>query len=431
MSSPGLVLDHVLSPDTQVVLLLCGRFGRSRNGPAPLNDSEYNHLAVWLQRQDMRPADLLAEDGRRRLREDLPPVPPSRLEELLERGVALALAVEGWTSRGLWVLSRSDDRYPARLRGRRGRPPAPPVLYGAGDVSLLSDGGLAMVGSRDANEEALDFVRDVARTCAEQDIQVVSGGARGVDDEAMTAALSSGGCAVGVLANDLTRVATRGKYRSAIQDGRLTLVSPYDPGSGFNVGHAMRRNRYIYGLADYGLVASSSNGSGGTWQGAVEAIKTGGPVFVWVRGQDVPKGNQELVRKGALPFPEAPWHKLGEILERAHSSLKVSELVQEKLIDDDSGAASRPEAALSGPSAEPDESPPFPKTAYEAVLPVMLRHLSQPLSGEDVAKHLDVGLGQARTWLAKAVEEQRVEKRSKPVRYVVSGAEDDRDRQPA
>lgn len=429
MSVSGLVLDHVLSPDTQVVLLLCGRFGRSRNGSAPLNDSEYNHLAVWLQRQNMRPADLLAEDGRRRLREELPPVTPPRLEELLERGVALALAMEGWTSRGLWVLSRSDDQYPARLRGRRGRPPAPPVLYGAGDVSLLSDGGLAMVGSRDASEEALNFVRDVARTSAEQDIQVVSGGARGVDNEAMTAALSSGGCAVGVLANDLARAA-RGKYRSAIQDGRLTLVSPYDPGSGFNVGHAMRRNRYIYGLADYGLVASSSNGSGGTWQGAVEAIKTGDPVFVWVGGQDVPKGNQELVRKGALPFPEAPWHKLGEILEKAHSSLKVSGPVQEKLIDENSRAASRSEAPLSGPSAEPDEPPPSPKTAYEAVLPVMLRHLRQPLSGEDLAKHLDVGLGQARAWLAKAVEDQRVEKRSKPVRYVVSGVEDTRDRQP-
>lgn len=430
MSLPGPVLDHVLSPDTQVVLLLCGRFGRSRNGPTPLNDSEYNHLAVWLQRQNMRPADLLAEDGRRRLSEDLPPVPPSRLGELLERGVALALAVEGWISRGLWVLSRSDERYPARLRGKRGRPPAPPVLYGAGDVGLLSDGGLAMVGSRDAGEEALDFVREVARTCAEQDIQVVSGGARGVDNEAMTAALASGGCAVGVLANDLSRTATRGNYRGAIQDGRLTLVSPYDPGSGFNVGHAMRRNRYIYGLADYGLVASTSFGSGGTWQGAVEAIKIGDPVFVWVGGRDVPEGNQELVRKGALPFPEAPWQKLGETLEEAHSSSKIGEPVQEKLIDEDARAASRAKVPLPGPSAE-HEPPASPKTAYEAVLPVMLGHLRQPLSGEDLARHLDVGLGQARAWLAKAVEERRVDKHSKPVRYVASGAEDARDRRSA
>ena len=126
-----------------------------------------------------------------------PPLPAQRLSELLERGVALALAVEGWTNKGLWVLSRSDDRYPQRLKGRGKRSQAPPVLYGAGDPFLLSGGGLAIVGSREASEEALDLARSVARACAEQEIQVVSGGARGVDNEAMIAALASGGSAVG------------------------------------------------------------------------------------------------------------------------------------------------------------------------------------------------------------------------------------------
>lgn len=431
MSIPGLAPDHVLSPDTQAVLLLCGRFGRSRDGVAPLNDREYNHLAVWLHRQGMRPADLLDEEGRRRLDTEGPPLPAARLEELLDRGAAMALAVEGWTNKGLWVLSRSDDRYPVRLRVRRGRSPAPPVLYGAGDVGLLAGGGLAIVGSREASEEALDFVRRVARACAEQEIQVISGGARGVDDEAMTAALESGGSAVGVLANDLARMATRGRYRGAIQDGRLALVSPYDPASGFNVGHAMRRNRYIYSLADYGLVASSSSGSGGTWQGAIEAIKARDLVFVWVGGQDVPEGNRELLRRGALPFPEGPWKQLRESLEKIHSSSRAGEPVQEKLIDEDPRAASRVEAPLTEADVGHEPLPP-PETAYEAVLPVMLRHLRQPLSGEDVAKLLDVGKGQARAWLAKAVEEKKVEKRTKPVRYVVADARDDvRDRRSA
>ncbi len=423
MSIPGLVPGHVLSPDTQAVLLLCGRFSRSQDGIAPLNDREYNHLAIWLHRQGMRPADLLDENGRRRLDTEGPPLPAARLEDLLDRGAGMALAVEGWTNKGLWVLSRSDDRYPARLRVRGGRSLAPPVLYGAGDVGLLADGGLAIVGSREASGEALDFVRSVARACAEQGIQVISGGARGVDSEAMAAALESGGSAVGVLANDLARTATRGTYRGAIQDGRLALVSPYDPGSGFNVGHAMRRNRYIYGLADYGLVASSASGSGGTWQGAVEAIRDRHPVFVWAGGQDVPKGNHRLMRSGALPFPQSPWEGLRESLEKAHSSSRADEPVQEKLIEDGPRVASRVEDS----AAEPDaghEPPPLPETAYEAVLPVILRHLKQPLSSKDLAKRLDIGPGQAQAWLAKAVEEKKVEKLSKPARYVVASAKD-------
>lgn len=415
MSIPQLASDHVLSPDTQAVLLLCGRFGRSRDGAVPLNDSEYNHLAMWLHRRGMRPADLLEEEGRRKLDTEDPPLPAPRLGELLDRGVALALAVEGWTNKGLWVLSRSDDLYPTRLRGRRGRSQAPPVLYGAGDVSLLSGGGLAIVGSREASEDVLEFVRGIARACAEQGIQVISGGARGVDNEAMTAALGSGGSAVGVLANDLARAATRGRYRGAIQDGRLVLVSPHDPGSGFNVGHAMRRNRYIYGLADYGLVASASLGSGGTWQGAVEAIKAREPVFVWAGGRNVPEGNHRLMRQGALPFPDSPWKNLKAILDEAHSSLRASEPVQEKLIQEDS----RADTSLIEPMASQETSP-LPETAYEAVLPVMLRYLRQPRKSDELAELLDVGVKQARVWLTKAVEEEKVKKRNRPVKYVVA-----------
>ena len=109
------------------------------------------------------------EDGRQKLLTEDSPLPAPRLSELLERG-ALALAVESWTNKGLWVLSRgSDDSYPMRLKGRGRRSQAPPVLYGAGDLSLLSGGGLAIVGSREASE--LWILRRVARACAEQEFK--------------------------------------------------------------------------------------------------------------------------------------------------------------------------------------------------------------------------------------------------------------------
>ena len=142
--------DHILSPDTQTVLLLCGRFGKEREDANPLTNSEYNRIALWLQKQGMRPADLLDEAGQHLLEQDGYPT-RIRLRSLLKRGTAMALAVESWANRGLWVLSRSDKRYPHRLRSRR--KPAPPILYGVGDIGLLSDGGLAIVGSRDVDEE--------------------------------------------------------------------------------------------------------------------------------------------------------------------------------------------------------------------------------------------------------------------------------------
>ena len=334
--------DHVLSPDTQTVLLLCGRFGKERNDAPPLTDSEYNRLAMWLREQGMRPADLLGG-----MDEHLPgksglPVPESRLQFLLGRGTTMALAVESWANKGLWISSRSDKHYPHRLRSRK--KPAPPVLYGVGDVGLLSEGGLAIVGSRDVDEEALDFCRTVARACARQEMQIVSGGARGIDTEAILAALEAGGSAVGVLPGGLAKAALNGKYRGAIQESRLVLVSPYDPGSDVDVGDAMQRNRHIYALADYGLVVSSSSGEDSTWSGAVEALEHGEPVFVRSRGQKVPEGNYNLVKKGALSFPEEPWTNMAEKLRQsAENSALQEQLLQDHLVDERSDVGSRSE----------------------------------------------------------------------------------------
>lgn len=398
--------DHILSLDTQAVLLLCGRFGKQRDSVEPLTDSEYNLLAMWLQNRRLRPADLLNKDGRHPLKENGLPVSAPRLQALLERGTTLALAVESWSSKGLWVLSRSDKQYPRRLRGRK--KPAPPILYGAGDADLLSCGGLAIVGSRDVDGEALDFARTVARACAKQEMQVVSGGARGVDTEATIATLEAGGSAVGVLSNSLARTAVTGKYRAALQEGKLAFISPYDPGSGFNVGHAMQRNRHIYALADHGLVVSSAFSEGGTWSGAVEALKHEEAVFVRSRGQEIPEGNRNLEKMGALPFPEDPWTNLAKKLQQAAEKRSVP---QEQLIQDHF-FSEQPEEV-----GERREVLPF-ETSYDAVLPLLLKHLKQPLENKALAELLDANIGQTQSWLKRAVEEEKVKKMKKPVRYV-------------
>src|SRR5690606_4305695 len=60
----GTLADHMLSPDTQVILLLCGRFGQTTSEAAqPLTQSEYHRLTQWLESQEARPADLLEPGG--------------------------------------------------------------------------------------------------------------------------------------------------------------------------------------------------------------------------------------------------------------------------------------------------------------------------------------------------------------------------------
>ena len=297
-----------LSSDTKAILLLtapliAGR-GKDKASVKPLGAGEYRRLARRLRESQRQPADLL-DPGAREIVNDRPTeLDPERLERLLDRGFLLAQAVERWRTRAIWVMSRADAGYPRRLKQRLGDN-APPVLYGCGDAETLGTGGLAVVGSRDVHESLIEYTESVGRLAASAGRGLVSGGARGVDRAAMRGSLDSGGRVVGILADSLEKAAMLQEHRAALRDGRLVLVSPYDPAARFQVGHAMQRNKLIYALSDAALVVNSDYGKGGTWTGAIEQLDKLKLVPVYVRANgEMGKGLEGLRERGAIPWPE-------------------------------------------------------------------------------------------------------------------------------
>ncbi|MCC5848503.1 MAG: DNA-protecting protein DprA [Verrucomicrobia bacterium] len=407
-----------MSDDAKAILLLCGRLGKETDSK-PLQPSEYNRLVRWLVQANLRPADLLSP-------ENVKPaamgseLPEARLAALLKRGVQLGFAVETWNRSNIWVICRSDPDYPARYRNHL-KEQAPPILFGVGERSLLKGGGMAIVGSRNIDEEAERFTETAAAWCARGGLPVVSGGARGVDQIAMKGALDAGGCVVGVLAENLLKNSVAREARKAISDGTLLLISPYHPEARFTVGTAMARNKLIYAMADYGLVVSSDHKKGGTWAGAAEELKrkTGRPVFVRMTGS-VPVGNPQLIKLGAVTFPEmseaSPETSLRKALERKPKQ-KAEEMelalfdepavVREKALSEDKGTYGTSQ------KLEQKSSP-----IYEAVLPVLQHALEKPATVDELTKTLDVAKGQLQIWLKQAVRDQKIKKLNKPVRYV-------------
>ncbi len=96
------------------------------------------------------------------------------------------------------------------------------------------------------------------------------------------------------MADSLERAALARDNREPLMEGRLVLISPYDPAAGFNVGHAMQRNKVVYALADAGLVVTSDFEKGGTWTGAIEQLERLHFVPVFVR-------NGRPTRAGEMP----------------------------------------------------------------------------------------------------------------------------------
>jgi predicted Rossmann fold nucleotide-binding protein DprA/Smf involved in DNA uptake len=227
-----------------------------------------------------------------------------RLGRLLDSGVGLAVKLDSLLETGIVPLTALDHRYPHRLRQRLGGA-APPVLFCAGELSLLEADGFGVVGSRDVGPEAADIARSIARVIVSARLPVVSGGAKGVDKISMAAAFDAGGQAIGVLADSLEQAISRSDNRRALLDGHACLCTPYSPAARFTAGNAMGRNKIIYGLSRLTVVVASSHGEGGTWAGATEAIrKRYGRVAVWV-GDGAGPGNFPLVEAGAAPIDRA------------------------------------------------------------------------------------------------------------------------------
>lgn len=296
----------ILSPDSQVILLLCSHLGLSSDpDTAPFTLRDWNPLARKLQANSLRPGTLLDLSEQELISQlSLSNEEASSISRLLERLGSLAIELERLESLGIRVLTRADENYPLHYRQRL-KESAPAVLFYAGNRELLGQPGIAVVGSRNVDKVGQDCAAYVGNACSWSGLVLYSGGAKGVDSISMKASLEGRGTAVGILADSLERAIRAPETRAALMRGDLCLVTPYAPNAGFSVGAAMGRNKLIYALADFAVVAASDVEKGGTWAGATEALKAEWiPVFI-LEYSDMPEGNRALLKKGgiALPYP--------------------------------------------------------------------------------------------------------------------------------
>ena len=300
-------MSETLSLNTKAILLLTAPLivGRGKNkGTADLlTPTEYTKLARYLQEVGRQPGDLLGPDVDQLLGDCRYMPDNDRFRRLLNRGFLLSQAVERWHTRGIWVVSRADEAYPEKLKTRLKRQ-SPILLYGCGDSEILNSGGLAVVGSRHVDDSLVEYAQDIGRLVARDRRTLISGAARGIDQAAMRGALEADGKVAGVLADSLERTVMNREHRNLLLEEQLALVSPYDPNAGFNVGHAMQRNKLIYALADVALVVNAEKNKGGTWTGAKEQLETLRLVPIYVRSTgEASKGLEALKNLGAQPWP--------------------------------------------------------------------------------------------------------------------------------
>ena len=383
------------SPEADAILLLTARLGKSlQESEEPLTPKEWSRLASWMKENEFAAECILDSDFPNLVKEWKDKrITSSRVEDLLQRKVKLGLKIENWERAGIWVSTISDSDYPGKLKQRLGDN-APPVLFGCGDKSLLNQKSIAVVGSRNTDANKEKYSRKIVNALVEQDYCVVSGGAKGIDQCAMMAATKKGGNAVGVLANNLLRSTTISDFRKSIASGNLALISHVNPESGFTVGNAMARNKYIYCLSEAAIVVESGGGDhGGTWNGAIENLHASWKIPVLAKKD----GNAKLVEKaGAYWLTGEIVENLENFIESLPSKVEKREAMQ---------------VAMTLGSSE---------SMYEVFLKKLAELNSNTwLNADDIAEQLDLNKTQVRAWLKRGELENKVIRKINPVRYFV------------
>ena len=211
-----------------------------------------------------------------------------------------AFMVEGLLDQGFDIIPVTSQEYSPTLKSNL-KYSSPIVLYTKGNKQILHEKSIAIVGSRNANENSLKFTDNVAKKASMEYKVVVSGFAKGVDKQALDSALAYKGQSIIVLPQGITTFSSGiKKYYKQIVGGDVLVLSTFHPKLPWSVDLAMARNSIIYGLASE-IYAAQSDDKGGTWSGVTEGLKKGRKVYVRVPEKKEKCANKILISMGAVP----------------------------------------------------------------------------------------------------------------------------------
>jgi DNA processing protein len=212
-----------------------------------------------------------------------------------------AFLAESLGNEGYELIPVTSPLYPATLKANLKTAHAPALLYVKGNLKIMQEKAIAIVGSRNATEKSLEFTDNIAKLASKEYKVIVSGFAKGVDKQALDSAMNYKGQSIIVLPQGIMTFGTGFRtYYKQIINGDVLVLSCFHPKAPWQAELAMARNPIIYGMADEIYVAESSD-KGGTWSGVVDGLRKSRKIYVRKPDPGEDNANELLIQKGAIP----------------------------------------------------------------------------------------------------------------------------------
>ena len=275
-----------MNPREQGFLLLTGMLGDPER--KALTVAQFRTLATRVQgmnkpmdNRELTEADLIGLGYDREF--------AGRVLLLLSQQEQLQWYLQTAKRKGCIPITRLSPSYPQSLRIKLGLD-APGSLWAKGDISILNEPCISLVGSRDLLPKNHTFAEMLGTQAAKQGYALVSGNARGADRTAQDSCLACGGKVISVVADAL---------ENYMPGKNILYLSENGFDIGFSAQRAHSRNRVIHCLGYKVFVAQSNLRKGGTWSGTVQNLQRGWtPVFCF---DDHSESIDSLCATGAIP----------------------------------------------------------------------------------------------------------------------------------
>ncbi len=203
---------------------------------------------------------------------------------------------------GAALLAHAEPGYPPLLRMTTD---APPLLNVKGNIHLLEQLTLGIVGARNASANGLGFARRLAADIGRggfgcQDVIVASGMARGIDTAAHEGAMETGTVAVVAGGVDVVYPTENQTLYDAIAE-RGVIIAEMPIGTRPTARMFPARNRIISGMSK-GVVVVEASPRSGSLITARTALDQGRDVFAvpGAPGDPRARGTNGLIRDGAV-----------------------------------------------------------------------------------------------------------------------------------
>lgn len=199
-------------------------------------------------------------------------------------------------------VDKQNELYPKNLAAFSS---APQNIYYMGDISILNNPSIAVIGKRDVSEKELRVSRDVGQYLASKGYVVVNGLALGCDSAAIEGSLSANGKVVAVLPcglDDIHPAQNKNLALRIVENGGC-LISEYPNGTKPEKYRYIERDNIQSMISDATCVIATEK-NGGTMHTVRYSIKNGkNIVCFWDKVDKNREGNTWLIdSKISKPF---------------------------------------------------------------------------------------------------------------------------------